>query len=131
MDKNLWRILGIIFTILTVLFIVLTIVLPIVRKNNTELESSEKSTPKIDNIKLWAEFPGDLTTKTNHTLKVLDYSDNFNNYSIRDSISLIEEIKYENFNYSESEDKLYFDAKSKYKINSTETKKEKIRSLNL
>ena len=131
MDKNLWRILGIIFTILTVLFIVLTIVLPIVRKNNTESESSEKSTPKIDNIKLWAEFPGDLTTKTNHTLKVLDYSDNFNNYSIRDSISLIEEIKYENFNYSESEDKLYFDAKSKYKINSTETKKEKIRSLNL
>ena len=132
MDKNVWRILGIIFTILTVLFIVLIIVLPIVRKNSTESECSEKSTPKRNNIKLWAEFPGELNTITNHILKVLDYSDDFNNYTIKDSISLTEEIKYENFNYSESEDKLYFDAKSKYKINSPKkTKNEKIRTLNL
>ena len=129
MDKNVWRILGIIFTILTVLFIVLTIILPIIKKNSTESECSEKSTPKIDNTKLWAEFPGELNTITNHTLKVLEYSYNFNNYAIKDSISLTEEIKYENFNYSDSEDKLYFDAKSKFKINSPKTKNEKIRTL--
>ena len=98
------------------MLIILVIVLPIARKSNAMDDSSKKSTPTIDNVDLWAHFPGELSSLITHKFQVVEYSDNLNKATIKDSIDLIEEVKYDNFNYSESEDKMYFDAKSEFKI---------------
>ena len=94
-------------------------------------DSSKKSTPTIDNVDLWAHFPGELSSLITHKFQVVEYSDNLNKATIKDSIDLIEEVKYDNFNYSESEDKMYFDAKSEFKIEKDETKNAKINTLNM
>lgn len=131
MDKKIWLILGICFCLLTLMLIILVIVLPIVRKSNAMDDSSSKSVPRLDNTNLWAHFPGELSSTINHKFQVVEYSDNLNKATIKDSIDLIEEVKYDNFNYSESEDKMYFDAKSEFKVEKQETKNEKINTLNM
>jgi hypothetical protein len=113
------------------MLIILVIVLPIARKSNAMDDSSKKSTPTIDNVDLWAHFPGELSSLITHKFQVVEYSDNLNKATIKDSIDLIEEVKYDNFNYSESEDKMYFDAKSEFKIEKDETKNAKINTLNM
>ena len=131
MDKKIWLILGICFCLLTLVLIILVIVLPIVRKSNAMDDSSSKSIPRLDNTNLWAHFPGELSSTINHKFQVVEYSDNLNKTTIKDSIDLTEEVKYDNFNYSESEDKMYFDAKSEFKVEKQETKNEKINTLNM
>lgn len=131
MDKKIWLILGICFCLLTLMLIILVIVLPIVRKSNAMDDSSSKSIPRLDNTNLWAHFPGELSSTINHKFQVVEYSDNLNTATIKDSIDLTEEVKYDNFNYSESEDKMYFDAKSEFKVEKQETKNEKINTLNM
>jgi len=113
------------------MLIILVIVLPIVRKSNAMDDSSSKSIPRLDNTNLWAHFPGELSSTINHKFQVVEYSDNLNTATIKDSIDLTEEVKYDNFNYSESEDKMYFDAKSEFKVEKQETKNEKINTLNM
>jgi len=131
MDKKIWLILGILFTVLTLLLIILVIVLPLVRKSNAMDDSSKKSTPNLNNVNLWAHFPGELSSTINHKFQVVEYSDNLNNSAIKDSIDLIEEVKYDNFNYSESEDKMYFDAKSEFKFEEKKAKNTKINTLSM
>lgn len=116
MDKKAWQILSIIFCIITIVLLILVIVLPIVRKNKAINDSKDKSIPTKDNIELWAKFPGKVKSSTIHTLNILEYADNLKNASIKESISLTETTEYENFDFIEKEKKVYFDAKSKYKL---------------
>ena len=63
-----------------------------------------------------------------HTFNILDYSEN--NPKIKDSLTLEEETFYDNFNFTDKEDKLLFDAKSKFKKSNT-LKNETIKKFSL
>ncbi len=63
-----------------------------------------------------------------HTFNILDYSEN--DPKIKDSLTLEEEIFYDNFNFTDKEDKLLFDAKSKFKKSNT-PKNETIKTFSL
>ena len=114
MDKKAWKILSIVFSILTLVLVFLVILLPILIKNKAINDSKDKSLPKKDNIELWAKFPGKLQSSTVHTLNILEYTNDLKNISLKNSISLNEETEYDNFDFKEK--KVYFDAKSKYKL---------------
>ena len=73
MDKKIWRILAIIFTLIALVFILLVILLPILRKNKAEDDCNDKSIPKKDNTLLWATFPGKLKSNLTHTFEIFDY----------------------------------------------------------
>ena len=127
--ENKLKIVAYTFCALTIVLIVLVIVLPIVLKRNIKSEYTDKTKPKIDNINLWAKFPGDIKTQITHTFNVLDHTTK-ESPKIKDSLILDEEIAYENFNLLEKENKLLFDAKYQYKLTNT-PKSESINTLNL
>ena len=117
------------FCAIAVVLIILVIVLPIVIKDNVKSKYTKKTKPKIDNTNLWAKFPGDIKTNTTHSFHILDYYEN-NNSKIKDSLILEEDILYENFNFSEKEEKITFDAKTQFKL-LNQPKNESISILNL
>ena len=116
MDKKTWKILSIVFCIITIVLVILVIILPILRKNKAVNDSEDKSIPTKDNIDLWAKFPGKLESSTFHTLNILEYSNDLKNISVKESMTLSETTEYENFDFIDKEKKVYFDAKSKYKL---------------
>ena len=127
--ENKMKIVAYTFCALTIVLIVLVIVLPIVLQRNIKSDYTDKTKPKIDNINLWAKFPGDIKTQTTHTFNVLDHTTK-DSPKIKDSLILDEEIVYDNFNLLEKENKLLFDAKYQYKLTNT-PKNESINTLNL
>ena len=130
MDKKILILLTALCCSVTLILIILVIVLPITRQKDAEKDTKEASTPKKDNTDLWANFPGQLKTQTNHTFTILNYSDDRTNASIKDSIKLSESTKYANFEYS---DKITFDAISEYSIflGKSPEKNQKINTLSL
>ena len=133
MDKKVWKILTVIFTIIALVLIVLVILLPIIRKNKIEDDCKDKSLPTKDNELLWATFPGKLKSKIIHTFGIFDYADNGKGKiegKIKEKISLKENINYENFEYKD--EKVKFEAKYEYEmINGLKTNNEKINTTNL
>jgi len=127
-DQKKTKVVAFTFCAITILLIILVIVLPILIKNKVKSNYIEKSRPHSDNTNLWAKFPGDIKTKMTHTFNILDYSEN--DPKIKDSLTLEEEIFYDNFNFTDKEDKLLFDAKSKFKISNT-PKNETIKTFSL
>ena len=127
-DQKNMKILALTLVAIVFLLIILVIILPILIKSKIESNLKEKTTPHSDNTNLWAKFPGDLKSKMIHTFKILDYSEN--NPKIEDLLSLEEEVFYDNFNFTDKEDKLIFDAKSKFKIN-TKSKNKSINTYSL
>ena len=123
-DNKKMKIIAFTFCGIAILLLILVIILPIIVKSSVKSSYTEKATPKLDNTNLWANFPGEVKAKTNHTFNILDYSGN--SPKIKDSLILEENIVYDNFK-SNGEDKLSFDAKSKYVL-SGEPKKEKIKT---
>ena len=122
------KVVAFIFCEITILLIILVIILPILIKNKVKSNYIEKSRPHSDNTNLWAKFPGDIKTKITHIFNILDYSEN--NLKIKDSLTLEEETFYDNFNFTDKEDKLLFDAKSKFKKSNT-PKNETIKTFSL
>ena len=132
-EKHKYKVIAITLTSITIIFIILVIVLPIIIENKIESDSKEKTTPHSDNTNLWAKFPGDLKTTLTHEFKILEYSENqiFNgSVKVKDSITLKEEVFYDNFNFTDKEDLITFDAKTKFFIDK-KTKNEKINTLSL
>lgn len=127
-DQKNMKVLAITFTAITILLILLVIVLPLLIKSKIKSNYIEQTTPHSDNTNLWAKFPGDVKTKMTHTFNILDYSQD--NLKIKDSLTLEEEVFYDNFNFTDKEDKLIFDAKSTFKIN-TKPKNESINTISL
>ena len=118
LDKKQLKIISIALASVTALLIILVIVIPIIVKNNIVSSSQEKSTPNTDNTNVWAKFPGALKTTLSHKFNLLEYSENqkFNgSVKIKDSITLKEEISYDNFNFNE-QNLLTFDAKTKFNV---------------
>ena len=127
-DQKKWKFIAITFCAITLVLIVLVIVLPIVIKDNIQTSYVEKSKPNLENTNLWAKFPGDIKTTMTHKFSFLDYSEK--KPKIKDSFTLEEEISYDKFNYTENDDKLSFDAKSKFKL-SRPAENKTIKTLNL
>ena len=121
-EKHKYKVIAITLTSITIIFIILVIVLPIIIENKIESDSKEKTTPHSDNTNLWAKFPGDLKTTLTHEFKILEYSENQNfngSVKVKDSITLKEEVFYDNFNFTDKEDLITFDAKTKFYIDKT------------
>ena len=116
MDKKIWKILGIVFTLITLVLIFLIIIIPITLKNKARDDVKEKSIPSEDNTRLWANFPGELNSSTIHTLKILEYTEDRKNVSIKEIIELNETTEYDNFDFNTNEKRVFFDAKSKFKF---------------
>ena len=133
MDKNIWKYLGILFIVLTILLLFLVILLPILKEDQLEEDCKEKYIPKKENTNLWASFPGELNTTTNHTFGIFDYSANLNSSKVGKTINLEEKTKYDNFEFAEN--KIYFDAKSEFllqdKVKNNIKANERINSINL
>ena len=133
MEKKIWLILAIIFSLLTLLFILLVILLPISRKKDAESDCLKKSTPSMDNTNVWAKFPGELDSTTNHIFNIFEYQDDLKSAKVKSKLELKESTEYCNFKNVENENKIYFDAKSKYSLTSKneDTKNETINTLSL
>ena len=127
--QNKMKALAYTFCVITLLLVVLVIILPIIIKNNIKSKYTKKTLPETDNTNLWARFPGEIKSKTVHTFSIFDYSDNNKPKKI-DSLSLEEQILYDNFNLTEKKDKLNFDAKYQYKVSSL-PKNNSIKTLSL
>ena len=112
-NKKVWLIIGVAACLLTTLFLILVIALPNSKEDSALEDTKTKSSITTENNNLWASFPGELKTQTTHKFDIFDYSEA--SPKIGDSITLEEEIKYENIEFKD--DKAYFDAKSTYKIN--------------
>ena len=115
LEEKKMKIIAITFTAITLLLIILVIILPIIIKSIIKSSDIKKTTPFSDNMNLWAKFPGDLKTTLKHTFSVLDYTDD-NNPKIKDGFTLEESIIYDNFTFSDQEDTIIFDAKSKFSL---------------
>ena len=133
MDKKSWKILGIVFTLIALVLVFLLIIILIVRNNRTRDDIKEKSNPSEKNTRLWATFPGKLNSSTTHTLNILEYTEDRKNVSIKEKIELNETTEYDNFNFNKKEKKVFFDAKSEFKLVKGEVKEdiETINSINL
>ena len=133
MEKKIWLILAIIFSLLTLLFILLVILLPISKKKDAESECLKKSLPSMDNTNVWAKFPGELESTTNHIFNIFEYQDDLKSAKVKSKLELKESIEYENFKKVENENKIYFDAKSIYSLTSKseDIKNENINTLSL
>ena len=86
-----------VFLSLTVLFIIAVILIPIIIKKSVESKYRDKTIPNQFNINLWAKFPGDIKSKTTHTFKILDYSEE--SLKIKDSVVLEEKTAYDKFEF--------------------------------
>ena len=131
MDKKIWRILAIIFTLIALVFILLVILLPILRKNKAEDDCNDKSIPKKDNTLLWATFPGKLKSNLTHTFEIFDYLED-KTAKKKEAISLNEKVNYTIIEYKDKEKKVKFDAKYEYEIMpGSKTKNGKFNTINL
>ena len=129
MAKSIWRILGIISTIIALILLFLVILIPILKSDQLEEDCSDKYIPKKDNTNLWASFPGQLKSSTKHVLNVFDYSKGLNNVTVKETVNLEEKTKYDNFVFDGK--KIYFDAKSEYELQNKKEKNEVVNNLNL
>ena len=118
------------FIALTIIFIIAVIVIPIAIKKSVETDLRKKTIPTIFNTDIWAKFPGKIKSKTTHTFKVLDYS-NDDSLNIKDTLILEEKISYDKFNYNNDRDKITFDTNSEFNLDEPKPKNESIKSINL
>ena len=123
------KIIAYVFLSLTVISIISLIIVPIIYKKSIESNYKDKTFPSKDNINIWAKFPGDIMSKTTHTFKILDYSDEMLN--IKDSITLEENTTYDNFVFVEKNNKIKFDAKSEFSLDKSKQINDSIKSINL
>ena len=130
MDKKYWLICGIVAGIISLLMFIFIFALPPAKKSSANSDSKEHSTPKQDNINLWASFPGDLNTKTYHNFGILEYSEDMKSASTKAQIKLEEQTQYENIEFG---DKIEFEAVNKYIISedNSENKNGKFNGLSL
>ena len=83
MNKNIWKILGIIFTLITLILLFLVILIPTLKSNQLEEDCSDKYILKKENTDLWASFPGKLKSLTKHVLTVFDYTKGVSNEQLK------------------------------------------------
>ena len=122
------KIIAFIFLTLTVLSIIAVIITPIILKKNIESNYRDKTIPSKDNINIWAKYPGEIKSKTTHTFKLLDYSQD--SLQVKDSLILEEKTMYDNFEYKDN-NKIKFDAKSYFNIEEPKPKNDSIKSINM
>lgn len=123
------KIIAYIILSIAILLILLVIFIPIIIKKGIESDYQEKTIPSQNNINIWAKFPGDINSKTTHTFKFFDYSDN--SLIIKDSISLIENTSYDNFIFDDGNNKINFEVKSEFKMEKIQLKEDKIKTINM
>lgn len=131
MDKKYWLIFAIVSGVISVVMIILIFALPPAKKSSANSESKEYSTPKKENVDLWATFPGKLKTTTFHNFGILEYDDDMKSVSTKAQIKLEEQTKYDQFNFAD--DNIRFEAASTFTLakNNTEIKNEKFKGLSL
>lgn len=130
MDKNVWKILGILFLLLTLVLIVLVLLVPYLKTKQAYDDCLDKDIPKEENTDLWAKFPGRLNTSTEHTIFIYNYSKDLKNATLQEGLTLDEATEYDNFKFGENQ--IYFDAKSNYTLQNKARKTNgKISTLNL
>ena len=130
MDKKYWLIFAIVAGVISLVMLILIFALPPAKKTSANSDSKEHSTPKQENINLWASFPGDLKTTTFHNFGILEYSEDMKSASTKSKIKLEEKTKYEKFEFK---DTIKFEAANKYTISkeNSEIKNEKFNGLSL
>ena len=138
MDKlsnNHLNCIGIIAISIATLMLILVIVLPIMLKTKQKNDFTAKSLPNLNNIDLWAKFPGHLKSTLIHKYGFLDYkltSENKYQIEIKSNISIEEKVSYDNFSQNEEKNTIYFYTNRTY--NYTEDKSNddnKINSINM
>ena len=122
MAKSIWRILGIISTIIALILLFLVILIPILKSDQLEEDCSDKYIPKKDNTNLWASFPGQLKSSTKHVLNVFDYSKGLNNVTVKETVNLEEKTKYDNFTFDGKQSILMQNLNMNFKIKKKKTK---------
>ena len=118
-----------VFLSLTVLFIIAVILIPIIIKKSVESKYRDKTIQNQFNINLWAKFPGDIKSKTTHTFKILDYSEE--SLKIKDSVVLEEKTAYDKFEFDKNNNKIKFDAISEFKMDEPKPKNDTIKTMDL
>jgi hypothetical protein len=132
MDKKFWLIFAIVAIVISIVMLILVLVLPSQKKDSITSETKEHSTPKQENVKLWASFPGELKTTTFHNFGIYDYTDDMKNAAVKTQIKLEEKTEYIKFDFSDPS-KIAFDLNNSYAISkdNLETKNEKFNGLSL
>ena len=132
MDKKFWLIFAIVAIVISIVMLILVLVLPSQKKDSITSQTKEHSTPKQENVKLWASFPGELKTTTFHNFGIYDYTDDMKNAAVKTQIKLEEKTEYIKFDFSDPS-KIAFDLNNSYAISkdNLETKNEKFNGLSL
>ena len=97
------KILSICSFIISGIFLLLTIILCVVFQN--KLNNKLNTSPEIDNIDLWAQFPGKINTHLNNSFSIFNYTLENNkiiNVTALDPIYISESINYSDFNSDKS-----------------------------
>ena len=135
LSKNHLNCIGIIAISIATLMLILVIVLPIMLKTKQKNDFTAKSLPTLDNINLWAKFPGDLKSTLIHKYGIFDYklnSENQYQIEIKSNISIEEKVAYDNFTQNEEKDTIYFYANRTYNYTDEKSNEEiTINSINM
>ena len=126
---------GIIAISVATLMLILVIVLPIMLKTKQKNDFTTKSLPNLDNIHLWAKFPGDLKSTLIHKYGIFDYksiSDNKYQIEIKSNFSIEEKVSYDNFTQNEEKNTIYFYTNRTYNYSDEKSNDDnKINSINM
>ena len=141
MDKlsnNHLNCIGIISVTIATIMLILVIVLPIMLKTKQRNDFTKKSSPSLDNIDLWAKFPGDINSTLIHNYGIFNYklnpeSDIKKPYQIeiKSNFSIKEEVSYKNFFNDEKENTIYFYTNRTYTLDQKKYEETKINSINM
>jgi hypothetical protein len=128
------QILFICFFILSGICLLITIILPIVfqKKLNNKLDDNSTS-PDIDNIDLWAKFPGKIKSNLINSFSLYNYTlDNNQNITATpiELFNISETINYSDFNFNDKK-KITFKAEKSHKINKNNLKNQAIMSIDM
>lgn len=114
LTANQLNAIGIISIVISTLCFILVISLPFIIKTKKTNDFTQKSTPSLENIDLWAKFPGQLQTNITHNYGFYNYIKEEDKYEVTSNISILEEVSYDNFVQNASENTIYFDANRTY-----------------
>ena len=136
LSKNQLNVITIVSFSLATLMLILVIVLPIMLKTKKINDFTQKTSPTLDNINLWATFPGDLHSTLIHQYEIYNYTVVESNgpiksydYNVNSTFSIKEEVKYQNF--SQTENTIYFNANKIYTyVGSNKNEEEEKNSIN-
>ena len=136
LSKNQLNVITIVSFSLATLMLILVIVLPIMLKTKKINDFTQKTSPTLDNINLWATFPGDLHSTLIHKYEIYNYTVVESNgpiksydYNVNSTFSIQEEVKYQNF--SQTENTIYFNANKIYTyVGSNKNEEEEKNSIN-